>query len=712
MISLAMAFSRIRRQMGFAIMTSMFLLGGMVAGAESTAEAELARFRELRQEIARHDELYFQKAAPVISDAEYDALKMKLRDLETKLGADVDGVAVGDDRTGNFEPYRHREPMLSLGKAYSDEEVAAFAERVEAKLAGGDVAFRVELKYDGLAVSITYEHGHLVRAVTRGDGATGEDVTANARRRVRGWVEQLGADGAAWAGPDVVELRGEIFLPLAEFARLNKIRAAGGEDEFTHPRNAAVGLLRAQDADAGQSLALVCYGWGAWTPAAERPTSLGEFRTRLLAWGLPVVAADRVATGAADLRAAVAEIRQTGPKFGMPVDGVVIKVEQVAEQEELGLAPGAPRWAVARKFAPQRAATRLLGITWQVGRSGVVTPVAELEPVTLTGSTVARATLHNAEEITRRDLRIGDWVWVEKAGEIIPAITGVDAARRTGAEEVAVRTEECPACGNGLEREPSEAALRCGNRKCPPQVARRLAHFASPAALDIRGLGQAALEAAVERGLMQEPADFYRLDASQWADLPGMGQRSAERVVAAVAASRGTARTNGARLICGLGLPGVGMAAAKRLAQAAAGIGPLSHADEPWLRQAAGLGEAATRELAAYLRRDDVAAELAALSALGVGHAWEHADPPDGVFQGRIVVVTGTLTYWTRAEITRQLTEAGAQVANEVTPKTHLLVAGIAAGSKLARAREQGVEVIDEAELARRLETTGAGAPE
>ena len=301
---------------------------------------------------------------------------------------------------------------------------------------------------------------------------------------------------------------------------------------------------------------------------------------------------------------------------------------------------------------------------------------------------------------------------MEKAGEIIPAITGVDAARRTGAEGAAVIPEDCPACGNDLEREPGEAALRCGNRKCPAQVARRLAHFASPAALDIRGLGPAVFEAAVARGSMREPADFYRLDAKQWADLPGMGQRSAEKVVKAVAASRGSARTNGARLICGLGLPGVGMAAAKRLARAAAGIGPLSRADEPWLQQAAGLGEAATRELAAYLRRDDVAAELAALSALGVGHVWENADPPGGVFQGRIVVVTGTLTHWTRAEVIRRLTEAGAQVANEVTSQTQLLVAGTAAGEKLARAREQGVEVIDEAELARRLQTASAGAPE
>ena len=337
--------------MGFAIMTSMFLLGGMVAGAESTTEAELSRFRELRREIARHDELYFRQAAPVISDAEYDALKMKLRDLETKLGADVDGVAVGDDRTGNFEPYRHREPMLSLGKAYSDEEVAAFAARVEAKLARGDVAFRVEPKYDGLAVSLTYEDCRLVRAVTRGDGATGEDVTANARRRVRGWVEQLGANGATWAGPDVVELRGEIFLPLAEFARLNKIRAAGGEDEFTHRamrRWAAPGAGCGRGAESGAGVL-----WpGRMDTGGGTAGESGRIPEPVAGMGAASGGGGSGGNRRDGLAAAVVEVRQLGPKCGVPVDGVVIKVEQVAEQEELGLAPGAPRWAVARKFAP------------------------------------------------------------------------------------------------------------------------------------------------------------------------------------------------------------------------------------------------------------------------------------------------------------------------------------------------------------------------
>jgi DNA ligase (NAD+) len=675
----------------------------LICGLVHGSEAEHTQLLELRREIARHDELYFRKAAPVISDAEYDALKIKLKELEERTGESVDGVAVGDDRTGDYAAYRHREPMQSLAKAYSDEEVAAFVARVEAKLGRGDVQLRVEPKYDGLAVSLTYERGQLVRAVTRGDGVAGDDLTANVRQRVSGIVERLVAEGEEWSGPEVMELRGEIFMTLADFKRVNTARAAAGEDELNHPRNAAVGLLRAQDAEAAKDLSLVCYGWGAWSPTATRPATLTDFRRQLIEWRLPVVAADRMATGVADLQKSVMDVRAIGAKQGVPTDGVVIKVERTVDQEELGLAPGAPHWAVARKFAPEQSATQLLGVTWQVGRSGAVTPVAELAPLTISGSKVARASLHNAGEIARKDLRIGDWVWVVKAGEIIPAITGVDLGKRTGVEVVCVVPENCPACKSRLKREIDVAVLLCGNRGCPAQIVRRLAQFASPAAMDIRGVGPAALEAAVASGLMRGPADFYRMKATEWAGLPGMGARTAEKVIAAVAASRTTARTDGARLIYGLGFPGVGMRTAKRLVQAMPSFEHLVRADESSFRRDADMGETAARELHDYLRRDDVAAELAALSALGMGGKWDEAEKSGGIFQGQIVVVTGTLTRWTRAEVASRLIEAGATVANEVSSKTTCVVAGAEAGAKLKRARELGVEVIDEEELVKRL---------
>jgi len=685
-----------------------FLIVSLIAvlscGFAHGAEAEHEQVLELRREIARHDELYFRKAAPVISDAEYDALKIKLKELEQRSGEPVDGVAVGDDRTGEFEGYRHREPMQSLAKAYSDEEVAAFVARVEAKLGRGEVALRVEPKYDGLAVSLTYERGQLVRAVTRGDGATGDDLTNNVRQRVSGIVERIAPSGKEWNGPEVMELRGEIFMKLADFQRVNAARVAEGEDELTHPRNAAVGILRALDAGAeAKDLSLVCYGWGSWSPAAERPATLAEFRQKLIEWQLPVVEADRVAMGITDLQKAVTEVRENGLKSGMPTDGVVIKVERTLDQEELGLAPGAPHWAVARKFAPEQSLTQLLGVTWQVGRTGAVTPVAELTPLMISGSKVARASLHNADEIARKDLRIGDWVWVVKAGEVIPAITGVDVGKRSGTEIACGMPEQCPACESRLKRETDVAVLRCENRACPAQLARRLMHFASPAAMDIRGLGPAALEAAVKSGLMRGPAYFYRLTVTEWAGLPGMGARSAEKVIAAVAASQVMARTDGGRLIYGLGFPGVGLGTAKRLARAMPSFKAVIHADEAKFRQDAGLGEAVARELHAYLRRDDVTAELTELSALGMGEKWEPEVKSGGVFQGQVVAVTGTLTRWTRAEVTRRLIEAGATVAQEVNSKTTCVIAGAEAGTKVKRARELGVEVIDEAELVKRL---------
>lgn len=718
---------------GAAAETEAAAPGSPKAVAARNDQTALTRLKELRREIARHDELYYRKAAPVISDYEYDQLKAELRALEARAaerdesggGGAAAGETLGDDRSAGFQTYRHREPMLSLTKAYSDEELAAFVARVEAKFGRGAVAFRVEPKYDGLAVSLTYEKGCLVRAVTRGNGTDGDDITANARLALRGLVERLGAE--PWSGPDVVELRGEIYMGMAEFKRLNTAREAAGEDLFAHPRNVAVGTIRSLDAAevAERRLELVCYGWGAWLPAAGRPASLGEFRVKAAAWGLPVVGIEKVATGADELSAAVAAVRAAAPGLGLPVDGVVIKVERVAQQEELGLAPGAPRWAVARKFEPERAVTRLLGITLQVGRTGVATPVAELAPVELAGSTIARATLHNADEITRRDLRVGDWVMVEKAGEIIPAIVGVEKARRTGTEAPYVFPDTCPSCPGKLVHAAGEAVHRCGSRDCPAQVARRIAHFATPSALDIAGIGPAVVDALVARGLARSPADLYRLRSDEWADLPGLGERSAAKLMAALAASRTAAQTDGARLIYALGLPGVGEGAARRLAAVVPGLEALAKVEEETLRRptdagGAGFGESAARELCEYLKRSDVRAEFLALSEAGIGVSWAKETPPAladagadvSPLRGQVVVLTGTLTRWTRAGATKLLVAHGATVAADVTKETTLLIAGAEPGAKLAKARERGIEVIDEAELVRRLGSGGSpGVP-
>ena len=679
-------------------------------------DKERARWLELRREIARHDELYFRKGAPEISDHEYDLLKRELKTLDARFadeaaegaGQGTAGpVEIGDDRSARWPTARHRVPMRSLAKAHSDQELAAFHARVAAKLGREDVAFRVEPKYDGLAASLTYERGRLVRVVTRGDGAEGDDLTTNARALIRGLPEKL--RGEAGDRPELVEVRGEIFMREAEFARLDAERIAQGEPGFGTPRNLAVGTLRSRDADevAGRRLELVCFGWGAWEGGggAPPPESFAAFRAALESWGLPVVDEARVAKGRAELADAVAALRAAGKRGGFPVDGVVVKLERVEDQLALGEGPSGPRWAVARKFEPPRASTRLLGVTWQVGRSGALTPVAELEPVELAGSTVARATLHNADEIKRRDLRLGDRVWVEKAGEIIPAIIGVDPTAGRGDETACLVPSECPSCARALVREAEAAGPRCANADCPARVARRLAHYVSPAALDVPGLGPALLDAVVARGLAQSPSGLHRLTATEWETLPGVGAKKAERLVAAFAAARGRAAEDGARLVFALCLPGVGRETARRLANHFSGLAELARADEQALR-AAGLGEAAARTVAESLADPVLKAEWRELIAAGVGERWMNGGAAldrVGAFAGRSVTLTGALTRWTRAEAEALLRGAGADVGETVTRSTTLVVAGAGAGAKLDEARRRGIEVIDESELAGRL---------
>lgn len=681
--------------------------------AEPVGEGDPARARwlELRREVARHDELYFRKGAPVISDHEYDMLKRELTVLDARFADETPaenekGPGVGDDRTGGFATARHRVPMGSLAKVHSDEELAAFHARAAAKLGREDVTYRVEPKYDGLAATLTYERGRLARVVTRGDGTEGDDVTANARALVRSLPERLRGDASAW--PEVIEVRGEIFMREAEFARLDAERLAEGEPGFATPRNLAVGTLRSREPDdiAGRRLELVCFGWGAWAGegAAARPESLAAFRAAAEAWGLPVAAGARVATGWPELLDAVAALRDAGHAGGFPTDGVVVKLERLADQHVLGEAPGAPRWAVARKFEPPRVGTRLLGVIWQVGRSGVLTPVAELEPVALAGSTVTRASLHNADEIKRRDLRVGDRVWVEKAGEIIPAIVGVDVAVREAAAEPCVVPTECPACARALERDAGATGPRCVNATCPARLGRRLAHYVSPAALDVPGLGPVLLDALVAGGVARSPADLHRLTEADWQSLPGVGAKRAGQLAAAFATARETANEDGARLLFALGIPGVGRETARRLAGKFHGLAELSAASAEGL-QGAGLGEAAARGVATYLADPEVKAEFAELLAAGVGERWKEENATDrvGAFAGRSVTLTGTLTRWSRAEATSLLRAAGAEVGATVTQSTTLVVAGVGAGAKLDEARRRGVEVIDEAELAKRL---------
>ncbi|ATC63109.1 DNA ligase (NAD(+)) LigA [Nibricoccus aquaticus] len=609
------------------------------AAVEGVADNAVERMNALRGEIARHDELYFKKAAPEISDEAYDRLKRELVELErragVKAGSDEAGgaiktAAVGDDRSGRFPTWRHGERMMSLEKVYSEAELRVFLKRVEAEARGGtamndgakagEVGWVVEPKYDGLAVSATYERGRLVRLVTRGDGSEGDNVTANARG-IAGLAERLA--GAEW--PDRIEVRGEVLVTFAEFARVNAERAALGEAEFANPRALAAGSLKLDDAAeaARRGLSVVFYGFGEVRPVSARAVTQGDFYARVRAWGLPGIAEVRRAKTVDDVCAAVRAFERRRSELAFPTDGVVIKLDEVAQQERIGATGHAPRWAVAYKFTTERACTWVKAITVQVGRSGVLTPVAELEPVRLGGARVARATLHNAEEIARMDVRVGDMVFVEKAGEIIPAVVGVDKAGR-GAERVGGRVavaflfpEDCPVCGAGVVTRTEDGAMRyCPNRDCEAQVVARLKHFAGTQGVAIRGLGEETIAAAVRSGCVRTLGDFYRMTREEWRAVPGVGEKTAGKLFAAVEASR---RAELWRVISGLGVPGVGAATARVLGREFGTLEELAAAGVERLARVNGVSARQAEALVAFFAEKETRALMEAMRASASG---------------------------------------------------------------------------------------------
>ncbi|MCC5805588.1 MAG: NAD-dependent DNA ligase LigA [Opitutales bacterium] len=674
--------------------------------------AVVERIDELRREIARHDDLYFRLAEPEITDAEYDALKAELRRLEAEwpdIVTDAPPVPeIGDDRTGFFPTHRHIAPMLSLDKVTTEEELEAFDRRVRQALGRDAINYWVEPKFDGIAVSLTFENGRFTRAATRGNGEEGDDITANVRALgiVPEVLRRAVADGRAVPGPDLIEIRGELFASYEEFERLNAARVTEGERPFANPRNLAAGTMKLREPAevAERRIELVCFGWGGFVPEDGRPADLRGFHEWLAAWGLPVVEEPEMMRGIEEAMAAVRRIGDERGELPFPIDGAVVKVAAVEDADVLGWSTTAPRWAVAWKFAPPRAATRLRGIAFQVGRTGAVTPVAELEPVEFEGATVERSSLHNADEIARLDLRIGDTVLVEKAGDIIPVIVGVDRAQRPEDSEPFAFPALCPSCGGPLHRQPGRAVHFCGNRECPERVARTIEHFASSAALNIRGLGPRTVEALVREAGVRSAVDLYRLDAETLLGVSGIGERTAANLLASIEASRG-ARWE--RVVYGLGLPGIGARRARSLAAAAVDYEALLDVDAERLVAGlddggAGLSASVVGDLLAELALPETRQLLKELRDAGVGSAPELSGT--GPLAGEVVVVTGSLPDWTRAEVVALMEAAGAGVRSRVTGETTLLVAGERPGSNLERARALGVPVIDAAELRRRLE--------
>jgi DNA ligase (NAD+) len=589
----------------------LLALGLRLLGAEKPVgdDAARARLAELRAEIAHHDELYFRKEAPEISDAEYDGLKRQLAALEQAHPQWALISVVGDDRNGRFPTWVHREPMLGLDKVYTEAEWRTFHAGAAARLGRKDFTLVIEPKYDGLAISLTYERGVLTRAVSRGNGVEGDDVTANARMIAMLPHQLRPAVPGGASFPELVELRGEVYIDDAEFARLNAARKAEGAVPFGHPRNLAAGTLKSLDPDfvASRRLSIVIYGWGLWK-GGEVPSSQQAFHAQVRAWGLPGVGKFEVASSSAGAWREVQAFGRTRAQLGFPTDGVVIKLDDVGLRSRVGQGAAAPRWAVAYKYEPERAITRVRGITIQVGRTGLLTPVAELEPVALGRTTIARATLHNREALARQDIRVGDFVEIEKAGEVIPSIAAVLVDRRPAGTARYAFPVRCSACNAPVESKPRESAVRCPNPRCPAQRQRRLEHFASAQAVAIRGLGPATIGVLIKAGLVTTPGDFYRLQIADLQGLEGISPQAAARLLAGIERSK---RAGLWRFIHGLGIPGIGSANARKLAAACGSLESLERM--PRERVIEAVGPAAADAVGEFLAQPENKADLAKL---------------------------------------------------------------------------------------------------
>ncbi len=679
----------------------------------SPAEAQ-TRIVELRAEVARHDELYHRRAKPEITDYDYDRLKQELAGLEKlfpavvqAIGVDSPTARVGDDRAEGFVRVKHRQAMTTLDNTYDEAELREFHARLAKILGADDLAYTVEPKIDGVAVSLTYEHGKLTRAVTRGDGEEGDDVTANVRT-IRGLPHTL----VGAPVPAGIEIRGEIFLGEEEFRRINQAQEEAGESPYANPRNLAAGTLKQLDARlvASRKLEIVVYGLGWCEP--EIVESQSAFRAQLAAWKLPVVEQFWTVRGIDAVWAAIRELDGLRRNLAYGTDGAVVKLDSFAQQKNKGVgyrgmtADGraeaarklSPRWACAYKFAPDRAETRVLAITIQVGRTGALTPVAELEPVLLAGTTVKRATLHNADEIARKDVRIGDAVLVEKAGEIIPAVVMVLVAKRPAGSESYAFPKKCPVCHTPAVRGEGEVVWRCPNPHCPEKVRRRIEHFASKAGVDIEGLGEEMVALLLEKQLIRTIPDIFRLKVEDLLPLKKSGEVWAGNLIAGIAARR---TADLWRVMHGLGIPQVGAAAAKDLAATFRSLDALAAATDDELLRVEGFGEKTAAAVRAWFAAPANRHLVHELQAAGV-----QPTPPvaaSSALSGKTFVLTGTLPTLSREEATAKIEAAGGKVSGSVSKKTHYVVAGEEAGSKLEKAKTLGVAMIDEAELLRLL---------
>lgn len=662
------------------------------------------RAEKLRSEIRRHDHLYYDQAEPVISDFEYDRLFAELKTIEAVhpelVTEDSPTLRVGGLPLEGLDQVEHAFPMLSLDNTYSIAELGAWYERVSRALGNDPDGLAAELKIDGVSISLVYQEGRLVRAVTRGDGRAGDDVTANARtiRSVPLVLDE---------GPARMEVRGEVYMPRSVFVRLNRERRARGEAEFANPRNATAGSIRLLDSreTASRRLAVWCY------QLVHAEGREGTSHVDDLQWleglGFPVSPGYSRCRDLGEVEVLIERWADERSDFDFDTDGAVVKVDRLSEREMLGTTARAARWAVAFKYPPEGRQTTVKDIVVQVGRTGVLTPVAELEPVLIAGSTVARATLHNFDEVERLDVRCGDTVWVAKGGEVIPKVVGVVSAERPADTTPVVRPERCPSCLSEVKRVDDEVALRCENPTCPAVLGARLRHFVSRGAMEIEGLGEQSLQLLTAEGLISDLASLWDLKHEDLSGLPGWGDLSAANLIQQIDAARSRSLR---RVIFALGIPHVGERAAGLLARRWKTLGGLEKARPEDLEAIDGIGPVIAASVVEWFQ---------VLENKGlVGRLVEHGINPEesgdssegqGPLRGLTFVITGTLSR-SRREIKAYLEERGATVASSVSGKTSFLLAGTDAGSKIEKARKLGVRVVDEQELQLVVANGGKGA--
>jgi len=663
------------------------------------------RAAALRTQLERASYEYYVLDRPSLSDAEYDRLFRELQAIEREHPSlrtpDSPTQRIGAPPVSALPKVTHRVPMLSLDNAFDDAELEAWEERL-VRLAGEEVrhaGYSCELKIDGAAVSLLYEDGMLAIGATRGNGTVGEDVTPNIRT-VRDVPLRL--HGKGW--PDRLEVRGEIYYPFDLFEKMNQGRVAAGEPVFANPRNAAAGSLRQLDPSITATRPLRFFGYTVATaPGDALPCDTqSEVLEALKSWGVPVAPHHRRCRTLHEVHTWAHRLeRELRATLNFAIDGGVVKIDRLALQEELGVVGGRePRWAVARKFAPDIAETKLLEIRVNVGRTGALNPYAVLEPVEIGGATVTYATLHNEDLIRSKDLRIGDVVQVKRAGEVIPQVIGPVPEKRTGDEKPWRMKKSCPVCHTPVVRDEEEVAYYCPNVQCEGRRLEGLVHFASRDAMDIRGLSYARLEQLTTAGLVRDPSDLYALTAEQVAGLERFAEKSAQQLIDAIEASKAQPLS---RLLFGLGIRHVGATAAELLARHFGTMDRLRDASEESINEVRGIGAIIARSVVAYFQDPAARALVHRLKVMGLTMEEPQPAAQDGALKGLTVVITGTLPTLSRTEATDLVERSGGRVTDSVSRKTSFLVAGEAAGSKLEKARALGVEVIDEAELLRRV---------